>query len=431
MNNISTVRNLFVDGDFFYVTTDVKRALGLENIIPLHIITSSFDPLIRILREQNVPVFCLEEELESGSILPKSSGSILRHPGVKKYIAAQSKQPLILSFKPSEGIDKSCEENRNYIYIGNKRWLNEEFEDKVKFYSVLKNNFPDYLIPSLVSEFSQLNFVTLTEEFGDFLVIQFGKGWAGNTTFFVDGKATFEELQKKFPQTVVRISKKINGSTFLNNCCIYNKKVFQSKPAIQISGISWLNKNSSMTMGREWGNTFLSKELEARIHQATENLGHVLIKSGYKGYFGVDFIVEDATNHMYITELNARFTASTPFYTKLELGQEIIPLYAYHIAEFLGKKIPGDYSSNSGIIGCEISLENAKKLETGTYQIQNNTSVVLKNDSIDPARLITGEEIVILTGQTNSLKIQTNYPVLTSPTVFDKGFEGILRTILV
>lgn len=428
MNNKTYIQYLFKDDDFFYVTTDVKRALGLEDILPnFHVITSVYDPLIPLLRNKNIHVFCLEEEVEKENMSVKSARQLFFHPKAQNYIHNQSSRPNILTFKPVEGMGEEKGED-GYEYIGNGRELNEQFEDKINFYQILKDNFKENMVPSIIGQLAELTYGNIRDQLGESLVIQFGKGWAGNTSFDVENESDFENLKKRFPQTHVRVSKRINGNTFLNNCCIYKNTIFHSSPAIQINGISWLNKNPLATSGREWGNKFLSSKETEEIRFLTEKMGRLLIKSTYRGYFGLDFIVDSVTGKVYVSEINARFTASCPFYTKLELGSEILPLYVYHLAEFLGKDIKKEYRRYEGIEGCEVNgeLDKMSNLRVGTYKIEDDGTFDFENDSYDPAKILK-DEVVLITDPKNSVKIQTNYPLLASPGKFQEKFEKIIK----
>ena len=60
-----------------------------------------------------------------------------------------------------------------------------------------------------------------------------------------------------------------------------------------------------------------------------------MIKEDYKGYFGLDFLVEEKTGEVFLLEINARMTASTSFYTQLEIKSGVTPLLFYHMLSFL------------------------------------------------------------------------------------------------
>ena len=89
-------------------------------------------------------------------------------------------------------------------------------------------------------------------------------------------------------------------SPFVSNACIFKDQVLQSPPALQIN---CPNKDFSSlplaTCGRQWGSTGLNKTQTNIIQQITQNIGKIMNKQGYKGYFGLDFLVEEKTGEVY------------------------------------------------------------------------------------------------------------------------------------
>ena len=79
----------------------------------------------------------------------------------------------------------------------------------------------------------------------------------------------------------------------------------------------------------------------------------------------IDFLIERSSGKVYISENNARLTASVPFYTKLEIQGGRMPLLAYHILGFLEEK-RGEIAKWSGgqiaeYEGSEVIVRNDSK----------------------------------------------------------------------
>lgn len=320
----------------FFVTPDFKRGLGLDGILPdYHIICGHFDPLIPQLRKQGVQIFCLDEKGLHDVKKYNNTGKILENEETVSYINKKSKEtPVIMYFKPAKKIDSVLDKHK-WIKAGNSSDLNECFENKIYFSRLLKKYFPDLEIPSLTGELGKLSFSELAKTLSLPLVIQFGHGWAGKTTFLIKSEKEFLNLCHKYPETIVKISRFIDSFTVLNNCCIYQDKILISPPAVQISGMKKLYPNPFVTCGRQWPVKFISGEQEKEISRISQQVGLIMKKKGYKGFFGLDFLVEKSCGKIYLSEINARLTASSAFFTKLELGCGKIPLMLYHLASFL------------------------------------------------------------------------------------------------
>lgn len=325
----------------FFVTADLKRGLGLDGILPdYHIICGHYDPLILQLRKQGMQIFCLEEK---GIVIEKkynNTGKILENDETVNYINKKSKEtPIVMYFKPSRKIDYLLDKYK-WNKAGNSSDFNECYENKIYFTRFLQKYFSDLGIPSLTDRLNKLSFAELIKTYSRPYVIQFGHGWAGKTSFFIENEKDFLNLSQKYPDTFVKVSKFIRGFTVLNNCCIYQNKILVSPPAVQISAVKKLYPSPFVTCGRQWPAKFISEKQEEEINRISQQVGSVMQKNGYKGFFGLDFLTEESTGKIYLSEINARLTASSAFFTKLELGCGKIPLILYHLASFLNLSLP-------------------------------------------------------------------------------------------
>src|SRR3990167_10433228 len=118
----------------FFISPDVKRGLGLEDLLPdYHLLCSYADPLNPVLTRTKARLFCLEDAPSNKKNLPKNSGNLLSDVRVQNYIKNHSTvSPYISYFKPSLKIDFLLKKYK-YRSIGNHFELNEKFENKIKF----------------------------------------------------------------------------------------------------------------------------------------------------------------------------------------------------------------------------------------------------------------------------------------------------------
>ncbi|MCJ7740076.1 hypothetical protein MUP32_02020 [Candidatus Microgenomates bacterium] len=385
----------------FFVSPDVKRGMGLEDVLPhYHIVCTYFDPLIPILRRQGARIFCLEEVDPRKSLETNNTGKLLENPVVLDYIRKNSSgKPNIAFFKPSVKIDLILQKY-GWSAIGNSASLNEQFENKVTFYKSVMQLMPEYALATVFGKLGEMNYEELSKQLDKKMVIQFGHGWAGKTTYFINNNQDFLTVAGKFPQTLVKISKQISDCfTVLNNCCLYDHRIFVSPPAIQISNIPELYPKAGVTCGRQWPVKFLDQKQIAQILWISQEVGRWMDKDGFGGFFGLDFLVEKASGRIYLSENNARLTASSPLYTRLEKGLGRMPLFVYHLASFFGKTIPVDADLSDQVIGSQITIRQTSgeplvsKLEDyGVYQIQKGKPVLLRRDYI-PEKLKEDEFI--------------------------------------
>lgn len=424
--------NGFTKEGIFFVTPDVKRGVGFAGLLPkYHIICSYADPLIPVLRSQGANIFCLEDEGIDVSTA-QNSGKLLEQPLVQNYIRTHAAGiPNIMYFKPSVKLDTLITQY-GFKAIGNTSDVNEMFEDKVRLYDLIDKAMPEYLVAGTTGILGKLNCADLIKKIGIPFVVQFGHGWAGKTTYFIKNEKEFSDLSDKFPFTQVKISKFINGFTVLNNCCIYSSQVMIGPPAIQVDGIAGLGGKPGVTCGRQWPAKFIDGTQEETVKKMSQTVGDFMIKSGFKGYFGIDFLCEKNTGRIYLSEVNARMTASCAFYTLMETGSGSIPLLAYHLAEFLGKKLQVYTVNINEIAAAQLimrkkTIRRQTDIATGVFKRENDKQVFARNDYY-PQKLVKGEYIFMarknnLHEDDESARLESKDEVLESPGKLNKWVE--------
>jgi len=344
----------------FYVTNDVSRGIGLEKVLPnYHIICLDDHPVVDFLIKAGVSVFCLERALGQKNALFRSSGIVLDHPLVLNFIKEKSngQTPQILFFKPQRKIELLAQKY-NFKLIGNPVAINRLFEDKIVFFELCLQE--KICQPKgAISYLPALNYQELVKKFGEVFVCQFGRGWAGNSTFFIKTEDELKALQNQFGSIRVKVSEFIEGRTVLNNGVVLSDQVLLSQPALQIRAHGLLTATSAGTGGRQWP-TSLELDQEEKIKNVSKKIGMLMGRKGYRGYFGLDFLIREKDGEVFLSEDNARLTASASFYTKLELLADSFPLLGYHVLAFLAlnylNNLP-DYEAPE-ILGSEIVCRN-------------------------------------------------------------------------
>lgn len=337
VNNLNLLKNL--NKPIFYLTNDVARGIGLENILPnYHIVCLDDHPLIDILEKAGVSVFCLERQLGLRNSVYRNSGTILSHPKVLSFIKEKSngETPNILFFKPQRRIEILAEKN-GFNLIGNSVSVNRFFEDKISFFEICqKENLP--VPPGETEDLQKINYSELVRKYGERQVVQFGRGWAGNSTVIISEEKQILNLKQKFGHIKVKVNKYLNCRTILNNAVIYKEDVFVSEPALQIKADINLTSTPTGTGGRQWPCELENGQKE-KIKVISDRVGETMKRKGFKGFFGLDFLVEEKTGEVYLAENNARLTYSVPFFTKLELKSGVFPLLGYHLSAFFSDRV--------------------------------------------------------------------------------------------
>lgn len=393
-------------GPVFFVAPNPNRAVGLERRIKnYHIICSQYLDIVEYLREDGVPVLCLDD------VAIKNTGKLLENDKVLNYIKAQSggETPSIITFKPSPRIEKICELNE-FNHIGNKWSLNRKFENKINFVEITgKLKIPNARSSVMILE----SFEAIGKYLGNGkkCVIQLPRGFSGNSTFLIGGKEDFDKVLKDYHGRSIKIAEYLAGETFTINGCVGGNDICVGKPIYQITGLTDFNGNELGTSGNDYAYPDkLGVDVREKIFNYTKMAGRYMKKEGYRGIFGLDFIV-GKNGTVDLIEINPRLVGSVPVYTKLQIENNELPFLAIHIEEFLKRKNknihPAEQSFSfwqrekkfnaSQLILRNVTkdpLEVEKAPASGIYEIKNGRLEFIKK-SYCIGKMLRSDEILI------------------------------------
>lgn len=373
---VEKVNKATADSPIFFLTNDAERGLGLEKLLKsYHVVCIDDNQIVDYMKKDGVKLFCLEQELQILNSIYRNSNRLLRHPRTQKYLKANMKsdRAYAMFFKIAPNIERTCE-SLHLSLINTTSELNRKFELKVSQYNSIKD-IGLRLPKTICARLEELSFEQLTNEIGPHIVLQFNRGHTGKGTEFINSKGIFNEIQKKFPKRLVKCAEHIVGDAYTINACITKHGVCWGGLSYQITGIEELTAKVAGTVGNDWHYpVFLSKSVKKDIADQTVKAGEAMAKEGFKGMFGLDFVIDNRSNKAYLIEINARQPASIPMFTKLQLYQKQIPLNLLAIAEFLD---------------IEYQIDVKAYNERGYQQI-NAAQVFLRNKYKKKARVIGG-----------------------------------------
>ncbi len=319
-------------GNFYYLSNDPERALGLEGIIkPFNIVYIDQSQLSQLLKAAGVNTYCLDEQQEEEVF--RSSIKLIRNAHFQKYFQeTKGAVNFVQTFKISPAFEKAVTE-LGAKSINTKAELNRLFENKISQYqeiSTLNISLPKTIITSL----SHKSYAELSAELGADFVVQFDRGHTGMGTVFVSTEADYIALIAKFPQRIVKISELVVGVPYTVNAAVLKQGIVMGGLSRQITGIIELTNQAGATVGNDFSyhQDFVNGK-QNLIAEITK-IGEHMRSKGYLGMFGLDLLVKPDGSHVFI-EINARQPASIPMFTKIQLKDNQIPLALLHLAEFL------------------------------------------------------------------------------------------------
>lgn len=318
-----------------FVTPDVHYAMGFHDVLPNYsIFTLYSSPLCTYLRDMGVPVQVVQEIRggdESVFLLPRTSEQILEEPAVTEALSGLH-DPKILFFKTSAGLEALCQ-GQGWQVLASSSRLSRTFENKLRFQTMLR----EMGLPAAPGEqcvLGETSYETLRDTYGDTIVIQHAKGFGGNKTFLVRNTDDFKRIQDKYAGKTVKVTKYMDGVPVTINACVTRQGIAIPGPFFQITGIPELTPHILGACGNDWNIEQLPESVLTEIYHLTNTVGMRMKDAGYKGIFGLDFVVTD-DGQVLLIEDNARMIASITLFTRLQKLANEVPLLALHLLEHL------------------------------------------------------------------------------------------------
>lgn len=344
--NFQDIKKIFkkVKTPIFGASVYAFLRLGPENFIENYKLLSLYNSKETDLIKKDLPVFCLEEKIKKRP-RPRNSSSLLYHQETKKYVKKETKgkKPLILIYKSSKRIKKIVKENNWQVAIAPSFFGKRLLEDKTKFRRILKK-IKIEMPPGRIAPLSFLNYHKLKEmkkKFGFPFVIQHpGKG-GGKGTFFIKNEKSFntakQYLRRQKAKDIV-IAKFIKGPSPSIVGCVTRYGILSTRLQYQICDEPLLNKKprrGGLFCGHDWSSAIFSKNILGQAKEAVDKVGSYFKKIGYRGIFGLDFVLDKKTEKLYVVECNPRLVASFPVLTMIQIENGEMPIIAFHLLEFL------------------------------------------------------------------------------------------------
>ncbi len=175
------------------------------------------------------------------------------------------------------------------------------------------------------------------KELGSDLVIQTPFGDSGHTTFFISNEEEFnkhgEEIIK---EDEVKVMKRINCRGSAIEACVTRHGTIVAPLMTELVGFKQLTPYKGGWCGNEIYPDAFTQELRQKAVEFTQLFGNQLRKEGYKGYFELDFLIDQDNGEIYLGELNPRVTGASSITNHAVFALADAPLFVFHILEWMG-----------------------------------------------------------------------------------------------
>ena len=382
--------------------------LWLEDVLEDYKILALRYSLETELIEKDLEVLSLEKGMGTKHIRqPRNSTTVINHPRTKQYLSKLNRPPLLLPYKASTKMEKICKENGWTLAASPTRFGKKLFENKATFRKILQGLGIDPPPGEIISAL-RLDFETLRIKYGLPFVIQHPKRGGGKGTFFINSKDDWaramallhsrekegETIKEDLSQTKLIASKYISGSSPSITGCVTRHGTLSTSLQYQIIDAPLLynpKKGSGLFCGHDWSSSHFSEEVSRQAYDIVEKVGTYFAAQGYKGIFGIDFVLEENSQKLYVTECNPRLLGSFPTIAMIQTLNGETPILAFHVLEHLGADYDIDPKEINELMrrpkfGSQMFLHNLterwgrnqKEVKPGIYELEkgadgNNT----------------------------------------------------------
>jgi hypothetical protein len=176
----------------------------------------------------------------------------------------------------------------------------------------------------------------VSAKLGKDLVIQTPFGDSGHTTFFISNEQEYSKYADEIEQEKeVKIMKRINCKGSAIEACVTKHGTVVAPLMTELVGFKELTPYKGGWCGNEIYPGAFTPELREKARKYTRLFGDQLRKEGYKGYFELDYLIDQDNGEIYLGELNPRVTGASSITNHAVFALADAPLFIFHILEWM------------------------------------------------------------------------------------------------
>jgi hypothetical protein len=351
----------------------------------------------------------------------KRPEDLFRNKKVVDYLVSLNK-PVLLFFKKTLDLEKSLL-NKPFISVGSNFKLSEKYENNIHFQKLLDElNIPSPKHTSIKARL--LNYKKIVRSVGPKFVIQLPGSALGTGTFFVLTKRDFEKIiRKPLLRKAIKDNTDLKIAEFIHRdsspsmtICVTKSGVLYTglqKQIIDVQEVLEKGRRSGIFCGHDWSNSHFPANTKKQAAFIANKIGMFLKnKEGFRGIFGIDFVLEKETRKLYPIEANVRLLGSFPLLSMIQEHSNQPVIQAVQIIDTLDRD---DYRLDIRSLNFLMSRHKegshlniyaknkglsyiSKNIKPGIYQVDDkNKKVIFLRDGLFFEDLKNNNE-VLLTG---------------------------------
>jgi hypothetical protein len=176
----------------------------------------------------------------------------------------------------------------------------------------------------------------ISAHLGTDLVVQTPFGDSGHTTFFISNQNEYDKYAAEIvKENEVKIMKRINCRGGAVEACVTRHGTIVAPLMTELVGFKELTPYKGGWCGNEIYAEAFTPSIRKKAKKFTRLFGEQLQKEGYKGYFELDFLIDQDNGQIYLGELNPRVTGASSITNHAVFALSDAPLFLFHILEWM------------------------------------------------------------------------------------------------
>ena len=335
LNGISDIRRFFhrIETPIYFISATNFNLLGIDEWVKNFKFINYLDCYDGRHPNTFVPSAGPHPEFQS---IEDINNYLLQHKEVIDYIKGRGGQPKVVFLMFDETTEMLARELGMQVWFPKAR-LRNKLDDKIETVRIGdKAGVPS--VPNVLARLKSYDDLRAkSAKLGQDLVLQSAYGDSGHTTFFIsseqDWRRHAEEIVGKGE---IKIMKRISCRQAAIEACTTKAGTIVGPMMTEVVGFKQLTPYKGGWAGNEIFADSFTPELRSKARDLTFRFGEQLRKEGYRGYFEVDFLIDNETGEMWLGELNPRVTGASSMTNHAAFAHADAPLFLFHLLEFSG-----------------------------------------------------------------------------------------------
>ena len=188
-----------------------------------------------------------------------------------------------------------------------------------------------------VSSYADLQRLAHDADLGERWVVQTAYGDSGKTTFFIANEADYAAVADQIEsESQVKVMRWVRCTGTAIEACATRWGTFVGPLLTELIGAKELTPYAGGWCGNELYKDAFTDALRAQVLEKTQAMGDALYQRGYRGYFELDFLIDQDSGQVYLGELNSRISGVTAITNMSVFSQTHLPLFLFHLLEYDG-----------------------------------------------------------------------------------------------